>query len=120
MATLTKKGKRQRVHKRIRTRVKGTPLCPRLSVNFSGKHIYVQIVDDEKGNTLASVSTTEKELIKSKMKPNVQSAEKVGQLIAERAKAKKIAKVVFDRGGFGYHGKVKALADAARTAGLEF
>jgi len=120
MATLTKKGKRQRTHVRIRTRIKGTPERPRLTVNFTGQHIYVQIVDDEKGNTLASVSTTEKELVKSKMKPNVKSAGEVGKMIAERAKAKKIGKVVFDRGGFAYHGKVKALAEAARTGGLEF
>jgi large subunit ribosomal protein L18 len=120
MAIPTRKSSLKRLHSRIRTKVKGVPERPRLSVNFSGQHIYAQIIDDEKGATLVGVATTEKALAKSKLRPNVKSAEEVGKLVAERAKLKKITKVVFDRGGFKYHGKVKALADAARAGGLEF
>lgn len=120
MATLTNKAKRYRVHERIRTKIKGTPERPRLTVNFSGQHIRVQVIDDRIGKTLVSVSTTEKGLVESKLRPNVKGAEEIGKLVAERAKAKNISKVVFDRGGFTYHGKVKALADAARSGGLEF
>lgn len=121
MAKLTtKRATRQRLHERIRRKIKGTSERPRLSVNFSGKHIQAQIIDDEKGGTVVGVSTTEKALGKSKLRPNVKGAEEVGRLVAERAKEKKISKVVFDRGGFTFHGKVKALADAARAGGLEF
>jgi large subunit ribosomal protein L18 len=120
MAILTNKAKRLRLHERIRRNIKGTPERPRLSVNFSGQHIRAQVIDDRAGKTLVSVSTTEKSLADAKLKPNVKGAEEVGKLLAERAKAKNIAKVVFDRGGFTYHGKVKALADAARSGGLEF
>ncbi len=120
--TLSKKGTRKRLHIRLRRKVSGSVERPRLSINFSGKHIYAQIIDDESGKTLVSVMTTEKALESkdSALKPNAKGAEVVGKLVAERAKQKQIAKVVFDRGGFRYHGKVKALADAARTAGLEF
>ncbi len=120
MAILTNKAKRKRVHTRIRTKIKGTSERPRMTVNFTGQHIYVQVIDDAVGNTLISVSSTEKGLVSNKLKPNVKGAEEVGKLVAERAKEKKISKVVFDRGGFRYHGKIKALAEAARTAGLEF
>jgi large subunit ribosomal protein L18 len=122
MPTLSKKDTRKRLHVRLRRKVSGSEERPRLSVNFSGKHIYAQIIDDESGKTLVSVMTTEKalEAKSAALKPNAKGAEEVGKLVAERAKEKKIAKVVFDRGGFRYHGKVKALADAARTAGLEF
>jgi len=115
-----KKAIRNRLHVRLRSKVEGVASRPRLSVNFTGQHIYAQIIDDEIGKTLVSVMTTEKELEGSKLRPNVKSAEQVGKLIAERAQTKKIKQVVFDRGGFRYHGKVKALADAARTGGLEF
>ena len=120
MATLTNKAKRERTHVRIRNKVSGTAERPRLSGNFSGQHIRAQVIDDFAGKTLVSVSTTEKGLAASKLRPNVKGAEEIGKLVAERAKAQKISKVVFDRGGFTYHGKVKALADAARSGGLEF
>ena len=127
MATLSKKGTRQRLHIRLRRKVSGTDARPRFSVSFTGKHIYAQIINDDTGKTLVSVMTTEKSLnaksakgAEAILKPNAKGAEEVGKLVAERAKAKNIAKVVFDRGGFRYHGKVKALADAARAGGLEF
>lgn len=106
-------------HKRIRKKVAGTPERPRLAVNFSGRHIRAQVIDDTKGVTLAAASTLEKG-VADKPAANVASAQSVGTLVAERSKAKSISKVVFDRGGFQYQGKVKALADAARAAGLEF
>jgi len=109
-----------RIHKRIRKRVSGTAERPRLAVNFSGKHVYAQVIDDDSGKTLASASTTEKDFRKGKSAANRATAEQVGKTIAERAKAKKVGTVVFDRGGFLYHGKVKALADAAREGGLKF
>jgi len=120
MAKITSKAARIRVHKRVRRKLKGMPGRPRLAVNFSGQHIRVQIIDDAAGKTLVSVFTTEKSLSDSKLRPNVKGAEEVGKLVGERAKAKNITQVVFDRGGFHYHGKVKALADAARQAGLQF
>ena len=92
---------------------------PRLSVFRSERHIYVQIIDDSKGETLVAASTVEKDL-RGKFKKNLEAAGAVGKLVAERAVAKGITKVVFDRGGYRYHGRVKALADAARTAGLVF
>lgn len=104
-------------HKRIRKKVAGTTERPRLAVNFSGRHIRAQVIDDTLGVTLAAASTQEKS---AKPGANVSNAQSVGKLIAERSKAKSISKVVFDRGGFQYQGKVKALADAAREAGLEF
>ena len=116
----SKKGIRARLHLRLRKKVAGLPTRPRLSVNFSGQHIYAQIIDDEAGQTLVSVMTTEKQLEGSKLRPNVKSAEEVGKLIASRAQSKNITQVVFDRGGFRYHGKVKALAEAARSGGLQF
>jgi large subunit ribosomal protein L18 len=92
-----------------------------LSIHFSGKHVYAQVIDDDGGKTLAAASTAEKSLRgKDKIAANRASAEVIGKTIAERARAKKIDSVVFDRGGFLYHGKVKALADAAREGGLEF
>ncbi len=107
-------------HRRLRKKVVGTSERPRLAVHFSGRHIYAQVIDDSVGHTLASVNTTEEALAKLPPRANVATATEVGRLIAERTRAKDIAKVVFDRGGFQFHGKVKALADAARTGGLEF
>ncbi len=108
-------------HTRIRKKVAGTPQRPRLAVHFSGQHIYAQVIDDEAGKTIAAVSTTEKDFTSDKSsRANVVTAEKVGKLVADRAKIKNVTKIVFDRGGFIYHGKVKALADAAREGGLEF
>lgn len=106
-------------HYRIRKTLAGTGVCPRLAVHFSGQHVYAQIIDDEKGFTLASVNTTE-EAFRGNAKSNVATAVKVGEALAERAKLGSITKVVFDRGGFRFHGKVKALADAARAGGLQF
>ena len=115
-----KKAIRARLHLRLRNKVEGGADRPRLSVNFTGQHIYAQIIDDEARKTLVSVMTTEKELEGAKLRPNTKSAEQVGKLIAERAKTRNISQVVFDRGGFRYHGKVKALAEAARSGGLKF
>lgn len=110
-----------RIHKRIRKRVSGTAERPRLTVNFSGKHVYAQVIDDDAGKTLVSAATTEKDFrSKGKSVANRATAEQIGKTIAERLKAKKVDSVVFDRGGFLYHGKVKALADAAREGGLKF
>jgi large subunit ribosomal protein L18 len=118
---INRKAVRDRIHKRIRKKVAGTADRPRLCVHFSGKHVYAQVVDDDAGKTLIAAGTTEKTLLgKNKAMANRASAEMVGKTIAERAKAKKIDNVVFDRGGFIYHGKVKALADAAREGGLKF
>jgi large subunit ribosomal protein L18 len=107
-------------HARLRKKVAGTTEKPRLAVHFSGQHIYAQIIDDSVGKTLASVNTTETSFKTQKISPNAASAAIVGKLVAERAKSVKVTKVVFDRGGFIYHGKVKALADSARENGLEF
>lgn len=106
-------------HTRVRKKVAGTPERPRLAVHFSGRNITAQVIDDQAGITIVSANTTEKEL-KSKAAANVANAVEIGKLVAERGAAKNIRKVVFDRGGYKYHGKVKALADAAREAGFEF
>jgi large subunit ribosomal protein L18 len=108
-------------HLRIRKKISGTAERPRLSVFRSSKHIYAQLIDDEKGITLAFASTLDKELRgKITNGGTVEAARQVGELIAKRAKEKGVAKVVFDRGGYLYHGRVQALADAAREGGLEF
>lgn len=108
-------------HQRLRKKVSGTTHRPRLSVHFSGKHIYAQIINDEAGLTIAAVQTTEKEFRENgSSRANTETAQRVGKLVASRAKSVQVTKVVFDRGGFIYHGKVKALADAAREGGLEF
>jgi large subunit ribosomal protein L18 len=120
MATF-RKAARQRVHQRIRKKVTGTAQRPRLSVHFSGKHVYAQVIDDHSGRTLVAASTAERSLLgKDKAGANKTAAEQIGKAIAERLLAKKLERVVFDRGGFLYHGKVKALADAARDGGLKF
>ncbi|MBI4906286.1 MAG: 50S ribosomal protein L18 [Acidobacteria bacterium] len=110
---------RQRIHTRIRKKLSGTAERPRLAVFRSVKHIYAQVIDDRLGQTLASAGTTQ-ESAAVKVGGNVAGAKAIGKLVAERALAKGIKQVVFDRGGFLYHGRVKALADAAREAGLEF
>jgi len=114
---------RQKVHARIRKRLAGTTERPRLNVYRSVNHIYAQVIDDARGVTLVSATSLEKgKGAQGSKRPtggNVSSAKKVGRLIAERAREKGISKVVFDRGGYLYHGRVKALADAAREAGLE-
>jgi large subunit ribosomal protein L18 len=108
---------RRRIHTRIRKKLAGTAARPRLAVFRSIKHIYVQVIDDRTGTTLVSASSAEKGAANG---GNVDGAKAIGKLVAERAKEKGIASVVFDRGGFLYHGRVKALADAAREAGLQF
>jgi large subunit ribosomal protein L18 len=112
---------RQRRHRRVRKRVSGTPERPRLAVFRSLNHIYAQVIDDTAGATLAAASTLDPTLRTSlKSGGDVEAAKAVGKLIAERAREKGVEKVVFDRGGYLYHGRIKALADAARAAGLQF
>jgi len=108
---------RTAIHHRIRRRVKGSTERPRLAIYRSSNHIYAQVIDDREGQTLVSASTTEKDL-RGNTGGNVDAARRIGQAIAERALAKGIEQVVFDRGGYLYHGRVKALTDAARAAGL--
>jgi large subunit ribosomal protein L18 len=108
---------RSAIHSRIRRKVKGDTERPRLAIYRSLNHIYAQVIDDARGQTLASASTTEKDL-RGNSGGNLDAARRVGQTIAERALAKGIEQVVFDRGGYLYHGRVKALTDAARAAGL--
>lgn len=110
---------RHKKHMRLRNRFAGTPERPRLAVFRSDKHMYAQLIDDQAGNTLCAASTLDKDL-KLEKTDNVEAASAVGKAIAEKALAKGIREVVFDRGGFLYHGKVQALAEAAREAGLQF
>ena len=117
----TKEEIRTRLHSRIRKKVAGTPQRPRLAVFRSQSHIYAQVIDDDGGKTLAAASSLDKDLkTEHKRGANVAAAKAVGKLIAERAKEKGVDAVVFDRGGFQYHGRIKALADAAREGGLKF
>ncbi len=118
---LSKDLHRKRIHTRVRTRVQGTTERPRLCVYRSLGHIYAQVIDDRTGKTLVSASSVDGETKKTlKGGGNIAAAKVIGKIIAERAKAAGVVKVVFDRGGYKYHGRVKALADAAREAGLEF
>jgi large subunit ribosomal protein L18 len=118
MITQTKRNEiRKRIHSRIREKLAGTGARPRLNVYRSLNHIYAQVIDDEKGETLVSASSLG---LKLKTGGNVAAAREIGKAVAEKAAGKGIKKVVFDRGGYLYHGRVKALADAAREAGLEF
>jgi large subunit ribosomal protein L18 len=110
---------RLRRHRRVRKKVRGSAERPRLAVHRSNKHISAQVIDDLSGRTLASASTTEADL-RAGTTGNVDAATQVGRLVGERAKAAGVGRVVFDRGGFRYHGRVAALAQAAREAGLEF
>ena len=119
MATKTKQQIRKAVHKRIRNKIAGAADRPRLAIFRSLNHIYAQLIDDASGATLAAASTTESGW-RGRTGGNVAAAKEIGKLIAERAKEKGIASVVFDRGGYIYHGRVKSLAEAAREAGLEF
>ena len=113
-----KKQIRARIHKRIRRKLAGDPERPRLAVFRSVQHIYAQLIDDSRGHTLVSASSVDKG--GKTNGGNLAAAKAIGKLVAERAKEKGITRVVFDRGGYQYHGRVKALADAARAAGLEF
>lgn len=120
----SKQEKRYRRHKRVRTKVKGTAKVPRLCVFRSNKHIYAQLVDDGEGKTLVSASDIDLKKSKTKSKKELSGkaviAYRVGQILAKKAIEKKFEKVVFDRGGYKYHGRIKALADAARETGLKF
>jgi large subunit ribosomal protein L18 len=121
MATYNRRSAHQRAHRRLRKKVAGTSDRPRLAVNFSGRHVYAQLIDDVAGHTLVAACTTEKTLAgKGQAHANSETAAKVGKTIAERAQKANIKQVVFDRGGFRFHGKVKSLADAAREGGLDF
>src|SRR5436853_6617007 len=117
MAQRNRAAVRSAVHKRIRRKVRGSTERPRLAVYRSINHIYAQVIDDERGQTLVSASTTEKDL-RGASGGNIEAAQRIGQAIAERALAAGINSVVFDRGGYLYHGRVRALTDAARKAGL--
>ena len=119
MARHSKNIVRLRIHDRIRHRVHGTEERPRLAIYRSLNHIYAQVIDDRKGHTLAAASSSEKNST-VKSGGNIAGAKEIGKLVAQRAKEKGVNKVVFDRGGYLYHGRIKALADAAREAGLEF
>ena len=110
---------RKRIHKRVRKKISGSAECPRLNVYRSNKNIYAQLIDDQAGETLVSASTQDKDL-KLESTANIEAANKVGELIANRAKEKGIETVVFDRGGYLYHGRVAAVAQGAREAGLDF
>ncbi|TAE78602.1 MAG: 50S ribosomal protein L18 [Verrucomicrobia bacterium] len=118
MSKIKRKTGRERIHARIRKKVSGTAARPRLAVHYSNQHVYAQVIDDVAGRTLAAASTLDKSF--ENAAANVACASQVGALVAERAKAANISAVVFDRGGHLYHGKIKALADAAREAGLKF
>lgn len=115
----TRNSNRKKRHLRVRKNVRGTEECPRLNVYRSNKNIYAQLIDDSNGTTLASASTVDKEF-SSDVTGTVEAASQVGELIAKRAQDKGYKSVVFDRGGYLFHGRVKALAEAAREAGLEF
>jgi large subunit ribosomal protein L18 len=118
---LTRNGHRAQIHRRLRKNVSGSPERPRLSVFRSLKHIYAQVVEDRSGRTLASASTLDRALRPEiKAGGNLAAAKAVGKVIAERARAAGVVRVVFDRSGYRYHGRVQALAEAAREAGLEF
>ena len=121
MKVKTKEDIRQRIKNRIRKKIAGTPNRPRLAVFRSQSHIYAQVIDDGTGRTVCSASSLDEALKKdAKRGANVEAAKAVGQLIADRAQAQGVKAVVFDRGGFKYHGRIKALADAARESGLTF
>lgn len=121
LRVVSKNATRGRIHRRIRRRVQGLPQIPRLNVYRSLGHIYAHVIDDSRGQTVVSASSVDKEVRKTlKSGGNVSAAKSVGKIVAERAKQAGISRVVFDRGGYAYHGRVKALADAAREAGLQF
>jgi large subunit ribosomal protein L18 len=119
-STKDKQQARSRRHYRVRKKVVGTAERPRLAVFRSNKHITAQVIDDRSGRTLAAASSVEKDLRTAGSTGNARAATAVGKLVADRARAAGVTKVVFDRGGFLYHGRVAAVADAAREAGLEF
>ena len=115
-----RRSSRIRRHRRVRKKIHGTAARPRLAVFRSNKHLSVQVIDDDEGRTLVAASTNEADVRSAGSTASVEAATKVGELVAERAKAAGITQVVFDRGGFAYHGRIAAVASAARNAGLEF
>ena len=119
---IEKQARRERAHQRLRQRVEGTPARPRLSVFKSERYLYAQVINDLAGQTLASASTLEPTLREElgKATCNLKAAKRLGEMLAERAMAKGITAVVFDRGGYRYHGRVKEIAEAARAKGLQF
>jgi len=116
----TTKGKRLRRHLRVRRKISGTVACPRMCVSITANNIYVQLIDDENGVTLVSTSSLDPKFKEQNATPNLAGAELLGTFTAERAVALNIEQVVFDRSGFRYHGRVKAIAEAARKGGLKF
>lgn len=118
MMAVSKQASRQRRHRRVRKHLAGTQSRPRLAVYRSNRYIYAQVIDDDSGRTIAAASSQEKDLREKTL--SADTATEVGKLVAERAKDAGVSAVVFDRGGYKYHGRIKALADAAREAGLEF
>jgi large subunit ribosomal protein L18 len=116
----TKQQKRLRRHLRIRQKIAGTAACPRFCVSVTANNIYCQFIDDEQGLTLAAASTLDKSFKEQNARANLEGAALLGKIAAEKAKAAKISEVVFDRSGFAYHGRIKALAEAARENGLKF
>ena len=120
MSVFDKKAQRQHRHARIRKKISGTPDCPRFCVSITDSNIYCQFIDDVNGKTLASVSTLAAAFKAENAKPNLAGAALLGKLAAEAAKAVNITEVVFDRSGFKFHGRVKAIAEAARELGLKF
>ena len=120
MANLSRKKSRFRRHRRLRKKIAGTASIPRLSVCVTGKHFYVQFIDDDRGHTLVSLSTLDPKLRSENIQTNCKGAEIVGKVVAEKALTAGINKVVFDRGGFKFHGRIKKLAEVVRAAGVEF
>ena len=121
ISLIDRDGERLRIHRRIRTKIDGSSERPRLCVYRSSRYIYAQIIDDSQGKTLVAASTLERDLRgDGKGTGNIEASKKVGKAIAERAKANGIETVVFDRGGYLYHGRIKAVAEAARESGLKF
>lgn len=116
----TKKDFITRRHKRLRKKIVGSAACPRLCVSLSSKHMYVQFIDDTAGNTIAAASTVDSKFRETGLNVNVAGAAALGKIAAEKALAAGITTIVFDRGGYRFHGRVKAIADAAREAGLKF
>lgn len=117
----SRKEAREKRHYRLRNKISGTHTRPRLAVFRSNKHIYAQIIDDVAGNTIVSASTMEKAIAETlKSTSNVEAASEIGKIIGKRAVEKGIQEIIFDRGGYVYHGKIKALAESAREAGLQF
>ena len=119
MSKLKKAEARKRRHLRLRKKISGTAERPRMAVFASNKHMYVQLINDDAGHTITSVSTLSEEFKKSRAKANLKGAETLGELAAEKAKGAGVSEAVFDRGGFSFHGRIKAMTDSARKKGLK-